>query len=192
MFDSSHWLVYLHPTNPNTLVKCTWMKFIVALSVVFFVSLLKDFVVHTAVIWRWKSQESDSMPISLCWPLALMCGVWPTWPPHQIWTYLVRSPAWHTVHTTPIQDHNQSFRFPNEQPICGANSLNPLKLCRYQAWGRHGDVALGLHGSAGAQWGRRLPGGLDEARQPLPAASSARKVSSRAPRLLWDDCSMQL
>ena len=49
------------------------------------------------------------MPISLCWLLAVMYGVWPTWPPHQNWTYLVRRPrVIHTVNTTLIQDHNQS------------------------------------------------------------------------------------
>lgn len=45
-----------------------------------------------AVTWKWKLQGRSSVPISLCWLLAVMSGVWPTWPPPLNWTYPVSQP----------------------------------------------------------------------------------------------------
>lgn len=54
--------------------------------------LSADERVGFAVIWRWMWQGRSSVPISLCWLLAVMSGVWPTWPPPRNWTYLVSNP----------------------------------------------------------------------------------------------------
>lgn len=47
----------------------------------------------SAVIWMWKWSGRRSVPISLCWLLVVMFGVWPTWPPPLNWTWLVSKPA---------------------------------------------------------------------------------------------------
>ena len=49
---------------------------------------------------------------------------------------------------------------------------------RLQTWGRHGNVALGIHRWVGTQWGRCLPYWPDEAGQPLPAPAAQREVST--------------
>ncbi len=46
-----------------------------------------------AVTWKWKLQGRSSVPISLCWLLVVMSGVWPTWPPRLNWTYPVSDPG---------------------------------------------------------------------------------------------------
>lgn len=70
----------LHNWKPRIFVTCTctW--------------LLRHGCVGSAVIWKWKLQGRSSVPISLCWLLAVMSGVWPTFPPPLNWTYQVSTP----------------------------------------------------------------------------------------------------
>lgn len=62
---------------------------------------------------------------------------------------------------------------------------------RLQTRGRHGNVALGIHGWIGTQWGWCLSYWINEAGQPLPASPSQREVSTS--HMYWHlFCRLQL